>query len=82
MTRSEGGPDRAERCFREALDIARRQDARAFELRAATSLAKVWADRGDGTRARDLLAPIYAWFTEGFETTDLQDARALLDALH
>ena len=57
------------------------QQARLWELRAATSLARLWADQGKRTQARDLLAPIYGWFTEGFDTADLKDAKALLDQL-
>ena len=60
------------------LDVARHQGAKSFELRAATSLARLWADRGERDRARDLLAPVHAWFTEGFDTPDLRDAAALL----
>jgi tetratricopeptide (TPR) repeat protein len=72
----------AEASFREALDVARRQEARSLELRAATSLARLWAGRGKRAEARDLLAPIYDWFSEGFDTADLKDAKALLDQLH
>ncbi len=64
-----------------ALEIARGQSARSQELRAATSLARLWRERGERRRAHDLLAPIYGWFTEGFDTLDLQDAKALLDEL-
>jgi predicted ATPase len=71
----------AEEWFRNAVEIARGQDATSLELRAATSLARLWADQGKRKKARNLLAPIYGWFTEGFETADLEDARALLDAL-
>ena len=71
----------AETCFRQALDIARLQSAKSWELRAATSLARLWADQGRRTEAHDLLAPVYDWFTEGFETADLKDAKALLDEL-
>ena len=60
---------------------ARRQQAKSLELRAATSLAKLWAEQGKRGEAHDLLAPVYGWFTEGFETQDLNDAKALLDAL-
>ena len=60
---------------------AQKQQARLWELRAAASLARLWADRGRRTEARDLLAPIYGWFTEGFDTADLKDAKALLDEL-
>jgi predicted ATPase len=68
-------------CFQQALDVARRQQAKSFELRAAMSLARLWQEPGKRAEARALLAPIYGWFTEGFDTTDLQEARALLDAL-
>ena len=71
----------AESCFRQALDIARVQSAKSWELRAATSLARLWRDQGKRAEARDLLAPVYGWFTEGFDTPDLKDAKALLDAL-
>jgi predicted ATPase len=71
----------AEACFRRAIDIARSQQAKSFELRAATSLAQLLRSQARAAEARDLLAPIYAWFTEGFETRDLVDARALLAAL-
>jgi predicted ATPase len=69
----------AEVCFQQALDVARRQQARAWELRAATSLARLWQQHGKCQEGYDLLAPIYGWFTEGFDTADLQDAKALLD---
>jgi predicted ATPase len=71
----------AEACFHRALQIARQQSAKAFELRAATSLARLWADGGERHKAKDLLAPVYGWFTEGFDTQDLKDAGALLDQL-
>ena len=61
--------------------MARAQEARSLELRAACDLARWWAERGERARAADLLAPVYGWFTEGFETADLKDARALLDGL-
>src|SRR5262249_48651136 len=73
--------EEVETCFRQALDIARRQQAKSLELRAATSLSRLWQRQGKRTEARDLLAPIYGWFTEGFDTADLQEARALLDVL-
>ncbi|MGA9725688.1 MAG: AAA family ATPase [Candidatus Binatus sp.] len=76
-----GAPTEAEALFHRALDIARGQGAKSLELRAATSLARLWRDQGKRAAARDLLAPIYAWFTEGFDTTDLKDAKALLDDL-
>ena len=71
----------AEACFQQALDIARRQEAKALELRAAMSLACLWQQQGKRTAAYDLLAPIYDWFIEGFDTADIQEAKALLDAL-
>jgi predicted ATPase len=61
--------------------VARRQQAKSLELRAATSLARLWQRQGKRAAAHELLAPIYGWFTEGFDTVDLQDAKALLDAL-
>src|SRR5262249_16233078 len=71
----------AESCFHEALKISRWQQAKSLELRAAMSLAKLWTDQGRRAEAAEMLAPIYGWFTEGFETEDLKEARALLDAL-
>ena len=76
-----GTADEAAARYHRALAIAREQGARSFELRAATSLARLWRDRGKRAAARDLLAPIYAWFTEGSDTQDLQDAKALLEEL-
>ena len=61
--------------------IARAQKAKSWELRAATSLARLWCDQGKRRQARDLLAPIYGWFTEGFDTLDLKEAKALLNEL-
>jgi len=72
---------KAEAYFERALAVARQQQAKSWELRAATSLARLWRDRGKRDEARDLLAPIYGWFTEGFETSDLLEAKALLHAL-
>jgi predicted ATPase len=71
----------AEACFQRALDIARHQQARSLELRAATSLARLWQQQGKRDDARQLLAEVYDWFTEGFDTADLQEAKALLEAL-
>jgi predicted ATPase len=71
----------AETCFHHALDLARNQQAKSFELRAATSLARLWQQQGKRQEAHDLLAPVYGWFSEGFDTADLQDAKALMDAL-
>ena len=81
---SEGGPDAAEAAedhFRQALDWARRQGALSWELRAATSLARLWRDQNRTKAAREILAPVYDRFTEGFETTDLKSAKLLLDDL-
>jgi predicted ATPase len=74
-------PAEAEACFQQALDVARRQEAKALELRAAMSLSRLWQQQGKRTEARALLAPIYGWFTEGFDTADLQEAKALLHEL-
>jgi predicted ATPase len=71
----------AETWLRGALDVARRQEAKSLELRAAMSLARLWQQQGKRAEAHALLAPVYSWFTEGFDTADLQEARALLDAL-
>jgi predicted ATPase len=71
----------AETCFQQALAVARCQQAKSWELRAATSLARLWQQQGKHQEAHDLLAPIYSWFTEGFDTADLQEAKVLLDAL-
>jgi predicted ATPase len=71
----------AEACFQQALAIARRQQAKSWELRAATSLARLWQQQGQRAEAQALLAPVYGWFTEGFDTADLQDAKALLAEL-
>lgn len=73
--------DEPERHFRKALGVARAESARMWELRAATSLGRLMRDNGRRREARDVLAPVYGWFTEGFDTPDLQDARALLDEL-
>jgi ribosomal protein L40E len=71
----------AETCFHGAIEIARRQRAKSFELRAVTSLARLWQQQGKNKEARKILAEIYGWFTEGFDTPDLKDAEALLDEL-
>jgi predicted ATPase len=71
----------AESCFRQALTVARRQEAKSLELRAAMSLSRLWQQQGRRDEARELLAPIYGWFTEGFDTADLRDAKALLEEL-
>jgi predicted ATPase len=71
----------AEACFHHALDIARNQQAKSFELRAATSLARLWQQQGKSDAAQQVLGDVYGWFTEGFDTADLQDAKALLEEL-
>ena len=67
--------------FERALAVARQQQAKSWELRAATSMARLWRDQGRRNEARELLAPVYGWFTEGFDTLDLKEAKALLDEL-
>jgi predicted ATPase len=78
-------PDRdarkAEAYFERALAVARKQQAKSWELRAATSRARLWRNQGRLSDARDLVAPVYAWFTEGFDTLDLRQAKTLLDEL-
>jgi predicted ATPase len=71
----------AEVAFCQAIDIAQRQSSKSWELRAATSMARLWRDQGRRDEARELLAPVYGWFTEGFDTLDLKEAKALLDEL-
>ena len=71
----------AEACFQRALDVARRQEAKSLELRAAMRLARLWQQQGKRAEARELLAPIYSWFSEGFDTADLQEATAFLEIL-
>ena len=72
---------KAQAYFDRALSVAREQQARSWELRAAMSVARLWRDQGKREKARDLLAPVYGWFTEGFDTLDLKDAKVLLDEL-
>jgi predicted ATPase len=72
---------KAEAYFEHALAVARRQKAKSWELRAAVSLARLRRDQGKGQQARELLAPVYGWFTEGFDTRDLKEAKALLEEL-
>jgi predicted ATPase len=72
---------KAEGYFEHALTVARQQQAKSWELRAAISVARLWRDQGKRDEARDLLAPVYGWFTEGFDTLDLKEAKALLDEL-
>jgi len=77
----QGHTDAAEELYRIALSIAEEQEAKLWELRAAASLARLRRDQGLHAEARDLLAPLYGWFTEGFDTPDLKEAKALLDEL-
>jgi predicted ATPase len=72
---------KAEGHFERALAIARSQQAKFFELRAAMSMARLWRDQGKQDQAREILAPVYGWFTEGFDTLDLKQAKAILDEL-
>ena len=72
---------KAEAYFERALTVARQQQAKSWELRAAMSMARLWRDQGKRDEARELLAPVYGWFTEGFDTRDLKEAKALLDEL-
>jgi predicted ATPase len=71
----------AERYLRQAVAVARQQQAKSLELRAVVSLGRLWQHQGKRVEAHPLLAPVYGWFTEGFDTADLQEARALLAAL-
>src|SRR5262249_13887098 len=71
----------AEAWLQRALDVARRQEAKSLELRAAMSLSRFWQQQGKRTEAYELLAPVYGWFTEGLDTADLQEAKALLEEL-
>jgi predicted ATPase len=71
----------AEKSYRKALEVAERQSAKAHQLRAAMSMARLWRDQDKRHEARELLAPVYGWFTEGFDTRDLKQAKALLDEL-
>jgi predicted ATPase len=72
---------KAQTYFERSLAVARQQQAKSWELRAATSLARLWRDQGKVQQALELLAPVYGWFTEGFDTRDLKDAKALLEEL-
>jgi predicted ATPase len=73
--------EKAEKQFNRALSVARQQQAKSWELRAGMSMARLWRDQGKRDEARELLAPVYGWFTEGFDTLDLKQAKALLDEL-
>jgi predicted ATPase len=81
LIRSSDNYATAESCFFQALDLARQQQAKSWELRTATSLAQLWKQQGKRHATRQVLAEVYGWFTEGFDTADLQEARALLDEL-
>jgi predicted ATPase len=81
LLRAGHDPAAAERSFSQAIDIAQQQSGKFWELRAAISLARLWHEQGKRDAARDLLAPIYGWFTEGFDTPLLKEAKALLDEL-
>ena len=82
LLRQPGTPQaEAETWLQRALDVARRQEAKSLELRAAMSLSRLWQQQGKRHEARELLAPVYGWFTEGFDTADLQEAKALLEEL-
>ena len=72
---------KAEAYFERALSVARQQQAKSWELRAAMRLSRLWRDQGKVRQARELLAPVYGWFTEGFDTRDLKEAKALLQEL-
>ena len=84
IARKSPEPDtvKAEAYFERALAVAHAQQAKSWELRAAMSMARLWRDQGKRDGARDLLAPVYGWFTEGFDTLDLKEAKALLDELN
>jgi len=74
-------PKEAEACFRHAVDTARKQDSKSFELRAVMSLNRLWQQQGKKKEARQILSELYGWFTEGFDTADLKEAKALLEEL-
>ena len=81
LQQSPANATEAETCFHQAISVAQNQQAKSWELRAATSLARLWQSQGERDEARELLEPVYSWFTEGFDTADLIDAKALLDVL-
>ena len=81
MLLRQGHSEAAEELYRKSLSIAEEQDAKLWELRAAASLARLRRDQGHHAEARDLLAPVYGWFIEGFDTPDLKETKALLDEL-
>ncbi len=81
LQHNHGAAEEAASCFRQALDAARQQQAKPLELRAAINLARLWRDQGKIAEARELVAPVYGWFSEGFDTPDLMYAKTLLDEL-
>src|SRR5262249_10540666 len=81
LQQSADNHEEAQACFQQALGVARSQQAKSLELRAATSLSRLWQQQGQHYAARQLLSEVYAWFTEGFDTADLQEAKALLEEL-
>jgi predicted ATPase len=81
MQEGQHAEEAAEASLHQALAVARQQQAKSLELRATTSVGRLWQRQGKCTEARELLAPVYGWFTEGFDTADLQEARALLEEL-
>ena len=81
LKQNDSNTEEPQNCFQRAVEIARKQSAKSFELRATTSIARLLAKQRRRDEARTMLADIYGWFTEGFETADLKDAKALLDEL-
>jgi predicted ATPase len=81
LAQSKRDPSEAETCFRRSIEVSKQQEAKFFELRATTSLARLLVKQGRGDKAHPILAEIYNWFTEGFDTADLKEAKALLDEL-
>src|SRR6202043_2318271 len=81
FTSPEPDAAKAQKYFERALAVARQQQTKSWELRAAMSVARLWRDQGKVRQARELLAPVYGWFTEGFDTLDLKEAKALLEQL-
>jgi predicted ATPase len=81
VLRAQNQPEEGQACLEQALQVAREQQAKSLELRAATSLSRLWGEQGRRVEARELLAPVYGWFAEGFDTADLIEAKALLAEL-
>ena len=81
LARDPADANQNEKCFKRAIQVAQAQSAKSWGLRAATSLARLWQGQGKRHETHDLLAPVYHWFTEGFDTADLKDAKALLNEL-